>query len=183
MTNFKKYILNQSFPFKISLGIRIVFLTLFILFLRPQFYKSEYINPCSPKGCEYVDFSQMITPEPTVVPIASKSAEILYEEDVTRDIVKGLASYYSWNGCLGCNENRIMANGEQLDDEKLTCAYNRAPLNSFIVIKNVKTGLEVTAKVTDRGGFERHGKIIDLSVGTKNAIGCGDVCSVEIRGL
>ena len=92
----------------------------------------------------------------------------------------GLASYYSVDGCIGCNPKMIMANGERLDDKKLTVAYNDAPLNSYVIIKNSKTKQTVTAKVTDRGGYKRHGKIIDLSVATKNAIGCGDVCKVEI---
>lgn len=85
--------------------------------------------------------------------------------------ITGLASYYSRSGCLGCSKTLTMANGEPLDDSKLTVAYNRAPLNSFIKITNVKNGAIVTAKITDRGGFERHGKIVDLSVATKNALG------------
>ena len=93
----------------------------------------------------------------------------------------GLASYYSREGCIGCSETLTMANGEPLDDSKITVAYNQAPLNSNINITNVRNGRTVTAKVTDRGGFERHGKIVDLSVATKEALGCGDVCKVEIK--
>jgi rare lipoprotein A len=73
-----------------------------------------------------------------------------------------------------------MANGDRLDDNKMTVAYNRAPLNSHLTITNIRTGQTVTAKVTDRGGHENHGKIIDLSLATKNALGCGDICRVEI---
>lgn len=99
--------------------------------------------------------------------------------------ISGLASYYSRAGCLGCNPGRIMANGEVLDDGKLTVAYNRAPLNSHIKIVNVKTNTEVVAKVTDRGGFEnlKQPKIVDLSVATRDALGCGHVCSVRIIEL
>jgi rare lipoprotein A len=73
-----------------------------------------------------------------------------------------------------------MANGETLNDEALTVAFNRAPLNSYVTITNDKTGRSVRAKVTDTGGFERHGKIIDLTIATRDAIGCGDVCRVIV---
>lgn len=92
----------------------------------------------------------------------------------------GLASFYSIAGCLGCSSNFIMANGERLNDSKLTVAYNRVPLNSYIGIIN-RSNLKYTiAKVTDRGGYEKHGKIIDLSLATKNILGCKDICYVEI---
>ena len=105
----------------------------------------------------------------------------IVSEKPVESVVEGLASYYSRAGCLGCSPTLTMANGEPLDDNKLTVAYNRAPLNSYIEITNPKTGEKVTARVTDRGGFERHGKIVDLSVATKKALGCGDVCKVIIK--
>jgi len=92
----------------------------------------------------------------------------------------GLASYYSIAGCLGCSPDLTMANGERLDDSKITVAYNHAPLNSYIGIINLDNHKWTIAKVTDRGGFERHGKIIDLSVATKDALGCKSTCRVEL---
>lgn len=117
----------------------------------------------------------MIDPSPT-----QKQAKVVLASLPKPATISGLASYYSLAGCIGCREDRLMANGQRLDDSRVTVAYNRAPLNSKLKIKNVKTGKMVTALVTDRGGFERHGKIIDLSVATKNALGCGDVCRIEI---
>lgn len=99
-------------------------------------------------------------------------------------LLSGLASYYSWNGCIGCNQNRIMSNGEQLDDMKYTIAlpisYFNLYKNKFVTVKNVKTGLSVKAKVTDTGGFVALGRIADLSLATKNIINCSDLCQVEI---
>jgi rare lipoprotein A (peptidoglycan hydrolase) len=92
----------------------------------------------------------------------------------------GTASYYSRAGCIGCSKTLTMANGKPLDDSKLTVAYNRAKLNSFVNIKNLKNGKNVRAKVTDTGGFERHGRIIDLTIATRDAISCSDLCKVEI---
>lgn len=116
---------------------------------------------------------KLIDPLPTVIatPSAVLAIRVLY----------GKASYYSRAGCLGCRADLLMANGQVLDDTKLTVAFNRSKLNTTIVITNQKNGKVVRARVTDTGGFERHGKIVDLSVATKNALGCGDVCNVKIE--
>lgn len=136
----------------------------------------EFISPCPPEGCEVINWDEMITPTPSPTPTATPAPVI-----ETSSI--GMASYYSRAGCLGCSESLTMANGEPLDDSKLTVAYNRAKLNTYVKITNISSGLVVDAKVTDRGGFERHGKIIDLSVATKNALGCGDVCRVKVEEI
>lgn len=95
--------------------------------------------------------------------------------------IKGVASYYSRSHCLGCSDTLTMANGDVLDDTKLTVAYNHAPLNTFVTIENINNGKTVTAKITDRGGFERHGRIVDLSVATKEAIDCTDLCTIALE--
>ena len=98
----------------------------------------------------------------------------------------GTASYYSEAGCLGCSPTLTMANGQRLDDTKLTLAMTpytvRAYklLNKKVTVRNRKTGASVVATVTDTGGFSRYSRIADLSVATKLAIGCGDLCKVEI---
>lgn len=137
----------------------------------------KIITPCPVCHCapmpNFTPIPQVSTPSTNVKQKQSKQPE-------TNNNV-GLASYYSRSGCLGCSKTLTMANGEPLDDDKLTVAYNRTKLNTMVKITNLKTNMEVIAKVTDRGGFERHGKIIDLSVATKNAIGCGDVCKVKVE--
>lgn len=98
----------------------------------------------------------------------------------------GEASYYSTSGCLGCDKNLIMANGEKLNDSKLTVALTPKTvkkyklLNSFVKIRNRENGKEALVKVTDTGGFAKYGRVADLSVATKNALGCGGLCEVEI---
>lgn len=136
----------------------------------PETNRGEIINPCPESGCIPV-----VTPTPTPENTPKPTPEAQ-----KTGFVSGLASYYSREGCLGCSATLTMANGQPLDDSALTVAYNRAPLNSYVKITNQKTGHTVTAKVSDRGGFERHGKIIDLTIATRDALGCGDVCSVEI---
>ena len=92
----------------------------------------------------------------------------------------GKASYYSRKGCLGCSESFTMANGQPLDDSKLTVAFNKLPLGKTVRIVNNSTNDVVEAEITDTGGFERLGRIIDLSVATKEAIHCSDLCDVTI---
>ena len=138
---------------------------LFFLFVKKIIYL-KVINPNQNSRNQIIETEQQILPTSVATPSAK---QIQSEVEATRGITTGLSSYYSFEGCIGCNEKRIMANGEQLDDSKLTVAYNRAPLNSNVEVKNVKTGAVVVARVTDRGGFERHGKIIDLSVATTTA--------------
>jgi rare lipoprotein A (peptidoglycan hydrolase) len=114
------------------------------------------------------------TPQPTRIPTKApvKAGTV---------INSGKASYYSIDGCLGCNPGRIMANGEKLDDTRLTLAYNHLPMNTVVTVRNTETGASVRATVTDTGGFERHGKIADLSVATRDALGCGSTCPIVIE--
>lgn len=132
------------------------------------FKPAEFINPQPVNATILV----IVTPTPTQTPTPAPIKKYV-----------GLASYYSEKNCLGCSASLTMANGQKLDDNNLTVAFNKAPLNSQVLIKNLKNGKKVVATVTDRGGFERHGKIIDLSVRTKSELGCLDVCKVEITYL
>lgn len=118
-------------------------------------------------------------PEVLITPIVPTSTPIVTPTP-NYHVQIGLASYYSRAGCIGCSADRIMRNGEPLDDTRLTVAYNDAPINSFVKVTNLKTGASVRAKVTDTGGFKRHNKIIDLTPATRDAIGCGSECEVEV---
>ncbi len=103
----------------------------------------------------------------------------------------GLASVYTVAGCLGCNPHYdkngtyyLMANGQRLNDYALTVALTpsnfRAYKNQYVKIKNLKNGKSVFAKVTDTGGFAKYNRVADLSLATKNAIGCSSLCNVEV---
>lgn len=163
----------ESEPTNRGIIIRICLLLMFIWFvltLIPESNEPEMVNPCAASGCQPV-----VTPTPTPENTPKPTPEAQ-----KTGFVSGLASYYSREGCLGCSATLTMANGDPLDDGALTVAYNRAKLNSYVTITNLKTKLSVQAKVTDRGGFERHGKIVDLTIATRDALGCGSVCDVEV---
>lgn len=140
-------------------------------------------------ACQRIQASQQLlspyvpdspTPAPTVAPVKRAVPRAKVDD---RPRHTGLASYYSRSGCLGCSSTLHMANSEPLDDTKLTVAFNRAKLGSHVKITNAKNGKSVTATVTDRGGFEKHGRIIDLTIATRDAIECSHLCKVEVEVL
>lgn len=121
-----------------------------------------------------------LSPTPTPKPRSfMKVQEVLAVED--SQSWTGLASFYNWAGCLGCNPKRIMANGKPLVDSNLTLAFQRLPLGSKVRVTNLRNNMFVVAEVTDRGGYEALGRIADLSEGTKDAINCSDLCKVKIE--
>lgn len=177
--------------------IRSVLIVLFVtfplwaiaIFARFHPAKSSVISPV-PDGQIYI--TPTVEPTPIECPRGIYPKITIHDDWQTFDVqcipqgkpdnvVRGKASYYSRAGCLGCSKDMIMANGEPLDDSKLTVAYNDAPINSYVTVTNVGQNKSVRAKVTDTGGFKRHGKIVDLTMATRDAIGCGPVCDVEVK--
>jgi len=113
---------------------------------------------------------------------------ILQEEEAKLDEENkykwiGIASYYSEDGCVGCSPTLTMANGERFSDTGYTVAFNWLPLGSWVKITNFDTRDTTYARVTDTGGFNRLGRIIDLSPAVKDAINCTDLCKVEVTKL
>lgn len=112
-----------------------------------------------------------------------KEPEVVQEEVLVPTYTQmwsGIASYYSEDGCVGCSPTLTMANGKRFDENAMTLAFNQAPLGTIVRVVNVATGDEMIAEVTDTGGFERLGRIADLSKGLKEAINCNDLCNVEV---
>lgn len=115
---------------------------------------------------------------------SAKQQEIIEEvvEEITE--LSGEASYYSENGCLGCSPTLTMANGEKLDDSKLTMALVPEMFakykNMNLKVTNQSNNQEVIVKVTDSGGFAKYNRVADLSLATKQALGCNDICQVTI---
>lgn len=114
-------------------------------------------NASYERSCVYVATP---TPTKTIRPKAHvvKKAKIQH----IGNSWKGKVSHYSRSGCLGCSATLTMANGETLDDERLTIAFNKLPMNTQVRLTNLDNGKSVIATVTDTGGFERLGRIADL---------------------
>lgn len=139
----------------------------------------------SVKNCDYEIISPLpdITPTPTPTDIPSISIKYFHLE--------GLASWYGTgeDECLGCREDRIMANGERLDDDKKTiaCAIGGSckyfDVGDEVEILNLENMMVVRAVVTDRGGFARYGRIIDMTKAVRDSINCDDLCKVRVTKL
>lgn len=72
----------------------------------------------------------------------------------------GKASYYC------CEHNgRPTASGAIFNEREMTAASNVLPMGSVASVRNVQNGRIVQIRVTDRGGFAKYGRIIDLSAG------------------
>lgn len=100
--------------------------------------------------------SPTIEPSPIPTPTPSPTPK-------PKKIIKGYVSHYSVDGCLGCREDRLMRNGEKLDDTKATIAVNGLKMNTRVLVTNTDNGKSIEAKVTDTGGFGRHGRVADLT--------------------
>lgn len=78
----------------------------------------------------------------------------------------GTASWYDIESCLREGTSGICANGQRLDDTKLTCASWDYPFGARLKITNLNNYKSVIVTVTDRGPSKklyRKGRIIDLS--------------------
>lgn len=72
----------------------------------------------------------------------------------------GKASYYGSQ-----HHGKKTASGEIFYMDSLTCASNIHPLGSKLKVTNLENNRSVIVRVTDRGGFSKMGRILDLSRG------------------
>jgi len=100
--------------------------------------------------------------------------------DSRRPHLEGEASWYSIDGCLGCSPSRTMANGQKLNDNAYTIACNDYPLGTKVLVENTENNRFTEAVVTDTGGFGKYGRIADLTIAVRDAIGCGGLCRVKV---
>ncbi|MDD5147442.1 MAG: hypothetical protein PHV63_02750 [Candidatus Daviesbacteria bacterium] len=135
--------------------------------------ETEVISEITPESLvkryhEVLDSIPELTSNPEPDPIEKNPALVM----------EGPASTYSVEGCLGCRPDRIMANGDLLDDSKLTLAApEEFPLNTYVLIENITDNDNespdnrggVVAMVTDRSGFPK-GRIADLTLTTNHFV-------------
>lgn len=92
-----------------------------------------------------------------------------------KKVSTGKVSYYSHDGCLGCGEKQITASGEPFNETAMTLAipveWKHIKMGTMATVTNLDNGKTVTAKVNDRGGFLKYGRIADLSKGLYEALG------------
>jgi rare lipoprotein A len=92
-------------------------------------------------------------------------------------IQNGRASWYG-PGFHG----RRTASGETLNTNDLTAAHRTLPFGTKVRVVNKKTGKSVVVRINDRGPYA-HGRVIDLSKASAQAIGISGVGSVTVAQL
>jgi rare lipoprotein A len=82
----------------------------------------------------------------------------------------GIASVYS---------EGPTATGERVVASAMTAAHRTLPFGTMVRVTNTSNGRSVIVRINDRGPFVK-GRIIDLTPGAANAIGCSGLASVTV---
>lgn len=90
-------------------------------------------------------------------------------------IRRGIASWYG-PGFQG----KSTASGVIFNTYQPMCAMMRIPLFTWVIVKNIRTGLSTKCQILDHGAFEHYGRIMDLSHAVKQAIGARDLEEVVV---
>jgi len=94
-----------------------------------------------------------------------------------KHVQSGKASWYG----PGFHGKRT-ASGETFNTNELTAAHRTLPFGTRVRVVNKRTGRSVVVRINDRGPYA-HGRIIDLSRASAEAIGISGVGSVEMVQL
>jgi rare lipoprotein A len=90
------------------------------------------------------------------------------------------SGHASWYG-PGFHGRRT-ASGEIFNTNELTAAHRSLPFGTKVRVTNQRTGQSTVVRINDRGPFA-HGRIIDLSRASAQAIGVSGVASVSLARL
>jgi rare lipoprotein A len=105
------------------------------------------------------------------------AAQAQPENKSGKHIQKGIASWYG----PGFHGKRT-ASGEKFDTHDMTAAHRTLPFGTKVRVVNRRTGKSVVVRINDRGPYA-HGRVIDLSKASAQAIGITGVGAVEIAQL
>lgn len=132
--------------------------------------KVEQIKPTSTPSPTPLE--PTIAPKAIEVPIPTQQPLETPPSGNPEVVAEGHVSHYSRAGCLGCDPNFIMANGQPLDDNAMTIAVvpGTLPMGTQVKLTNTSNGKEVIATVTDTGGFAKYGRVADLTLAVGNAL-------------
>ncbi|WP_454723619.1 MULTISPECIES: septal ring lytic transglycosylase RlpA family protein [Cupriavidus] len=92
---------------------------------------------------------------------------------------RGMASWYG-KGFHG----RRTANGERFDMRAMTAAHPSLPLDSWVLVRNLRNGKVAVVRINDRGPYHSN-RVLDVSYGAARRLGFTNHGStqVEIRRL
>lgn len=77
---------------------------------------------------------------------------------------------------------RRTASGEIFNTQDMTAAHRTLPFGARVRVTNHRTGRSTIVRINDRGPYA-HGRVIDLSRASAEAIGLSGVASVSLARL
>ena len=77
---------------------------------------------------------------------------------------------------------RRTASGEIFNTQDMTAAHRTLPVGARVRVTNHRTGRSTIVRINDRGPYA-HGRVIDLSRASAEAIGLSGVASVSLARL
>jgi rare lipoprotein A len=92
----------------------------------------------------------------------------------------GTASWYGPGFC-----GRRTADGSHFNCRAMTAAHNGLMLGTIVQVTDVETNRTCTVRITDRGGFGKYHRIIDLSPAAADCLGMRQrgVATVKLNTL
>lgn len=109
--------------------------------------------------------------------LPASMAQAQPQETSGKVIQSGRASWYG-PGFHG----RRTASGETFNTNELTAAHRTLPFGTKVRVVNKRTGKSVVVRINDRGPYA-HGRVIDLSRASAQAIGISGVAPVTVAEL
>jgi rare lipoprotein A len=109
--------------------------------------------------------------------VPASAAQAQPKEKSGKVIQNGRASWYG-PGFHG----KKTASGETFNTNQLTAAHRTLPFGTKVRVVNKRTGKSVVVRINDRGPFA-HGRVIDLSRASAEAIGISGVAPVTVAEL
>ena len=94
-----------------------------------------------------------------------------------KPLQRGVASWYG-PGFHG----RKTASGERFNTHAMTAAHRTLPFGTRVRVTNERTGRSVVVRINDRGPFA-HGRVIDLSKASAQAVGLSGVARVSLARM
>jgi rare lipoprotein A len=98
-------------------------------------------------------------------------------ETTGKPLQRGVASWYG-PGFHG----KKTASGERFNTHDMTAAHRTLPFGTKVRVVNRRTGKAVVVRINDRGPYA-HGRVIDLSKASAQALGITGVGAVELAQL
>lgn len=80
--------------------------------------------------------------------------------------IVGVASFYAKKF-----HGRFTASGERYDNNAFTAAHPTLPFGTTIKVTNLRNKRSVLVRINDRGAFQAHGRILDLSHAAARELG------------